>query len=61
VEVAEVKAEINDVKTAINNSMAIQLNSLQKWLDNPIQPISVFIQIGNYQRYIVAADFPITV
>ncbi len=60
-EVAEVKAEIDDVRTAVNNGMAIQLNSLRKWLDDPIQPVSASVQIGDCQRYTVAADFPTTV
>ena len=71
-EVAEIKTEmkllenrlesqIDDVRTAVNNGRAIQLNSLRKWLDDPIQPISAFVQIEDRQRYMVAADFPTTV
>jgi len=41
--------------------MAIQLNSLRKWLDDPIQPVSASIQIGDCQSYTVAADFPTTI
>jgi septal ring factor EnvC (AmiA/AmiB activator) len=74
-EVAEIKTEIgllgerqdrlenqiDDVRTAVNNGRAIQLNSLRKWLDDPIQPVSALVQIGDRQRYMVAEDFPTTV
>ena len=30
------KNQIDDVRTAVNNGRAIQLNSLRKWLDDPI-------------------------
>ena len=53
--------QIDDVRTAVNNGRAIQLNSLRKWLDDPIQPVSALVQIGDRQRYMVAADFPTTV
>ena len=55
------KSQIDDVRTAVNNGRAIQLNSLRKWLDDPIQPISALVQIGDRWRYIVAVDFPTTV
>ena len=55
------ESQIDNVRTGVNNGMAIQLNSLRKWLDDPIQPISASVQIKDRQRYIVAADFPTTV
>ena len=33
------KNQIKNIRASINNGVAIQLNSLQKWLEDPIQPI----------------------
>jgi hypothetical protein len=60
-QIDKVRTDVDDVRTAVSNGMAIQLNSLRKWLDNPIQPVSALVQIGDSQRYTVAADFPTTV
>ena len=60
-QINNVRTDVDDVRTAVNNGMAIQLNSLRKWLDDPIQPISAFVQIEDRQRYMVATDFPTTV
>jgi hypothetical protein len=53
--------QIDNVRSGVNNGMAIQLNSLRKWLDDPIQPVSASVQIEGRQRYTVAAGFPTTV
>ena len=55
------ESQIDNIRSGVNNGMAIQLNSLRKWLDDPIQPISASVQIEDRPRYIVAAEFPITV
>ena len=57
----DVKTQVKDVRIGINNTMAIQLNSLWKWLDDCILSILALVQIGDNKRYIVAKDFPITV
>jgi archaellum component FlaC len=53
--------QINDVRSGVNNGMAIQLNSLRKWLDDPIQPVSAAVLIEDRCRFTVAAGFPTTV
>ena len=35
-QIDSIRTDINDIKTAINNSMVTQLNRLQKWLNNSI-------------------------
>jgi len=55
------EGQIDDVRAGVNNTMAIQLNSLRKWLDDCISPVSALVQIGDSKRYIVAKDFPTTV
>jgi len=60
-QIDSVRTDVDDVRTAVNNGVATQLNRLRKWLDDPIQPVSALVQIGDRQRYMVAADFPTTV
>ena len=55
------KGQIDDVRVGVNNTMAIQLNSLWKWLDDYILSVSALVQIGDNKKYIVAKDFLITV
>ena len=55
------KKQIDNVRNGVNNGMAIQLNSLQKWLDDPIQPVSAYILIKDEVRFTIAIGFPITI
>ncbi|XTI90970.1 hypothetical protein V2W45_1470842 [Cenococcum geophilum] len=66
-EVAEIKTEVAEIKTenslfnqtqSLNNHTYIQLNSIQKWLDDQIEPIIAYVQDRDYYRYIVAKGFP---
>ena len=53
--------QIDNVRSGVNNGMAIQLNSLRKWLDDPIQPVSACVLIEDRARFTVAAGFPTTI
>ena len=37
--------QMDNVRDGVNNGMAIQLNSLRKWLDDPIQPVSAYVLV----------------
>ena len=43
IETRFLESQIDNVRTGVNNGMAIQLNSLRKWLDDPIQPVSASV------------------
>ena len=53
--------QIDNIRSGINNTMALQLNSFRKWLDDPIRPVSAAVLIEDCCRFTVAADFPTTV
>ena len=55
------ESQIDNVRSGVNNGMAIQLNSLWKWLNDPIQPVLASVLVEDRQMFIVAADFPTTV
>ena len=71
-DVADIKREVNqlgrrtgrleiqveDVKTQVT---ALQINSLRRMLDDPIEPISAPVEVENGRRYMVASDFPETI
>jgi len=50
--------QVEDVKTQMT---ALQINSLRRTLDDPIEPISAPVELENGRRYMVAKDFPETI
>lgn len=50
--------QVEDVKTQVT---ALQINSLRRMLDDPIEPISAPIEFESGRRYMVARDFPETI
>jgi hypothetical protein len=50
--------QVDDVKTQVT---ALQINSLRRMLDDPIEPISAPVEFENGRRYMVARDFPETI
>ena len=54
-------AQIDDVRASLHNHTVIQLNSLRKWLNDPIEPVSALNLTGDHPKYTVAPGFPITV
>ena len=50
--------QVEDVKTQVT---ALQVNSLRRMLDDPIEPISAPIELESGRRYMVARDFPETI
>ena len=64
-QVMSLERQMDDVRNSLfnqtqslNNHTFIQLNSMRKWLDDSIEPISAPVQDGGCQRYIVAKGFP---
>ena len=53
--------QVDDLKTVVSNGTAVQLNSLRKWLNDPIAPISALIQSKGSWRYTVPKGFPKTI
>ncbi|OCK93459.1 uncharacterized protein K441DRAFT_661294, partial [Cenococcum geophilum 1.58] len=54
----DVKNSLFNQTQSLNNYTYIQLNSIQKWLDDQIEPITAYVQDGDCYRYIVAKGFP---
>lgn len=50
--------QVDDVKTQVT---ALQINSLRRMLDDPIEPISAPVELDDGRRYVVARDFPETI
>ena len=50
--------QINNIRVSLHNYTVIQLNSLRKWLGDPIEPVTAPVQVGNCLRYTVAKGFP---
>ena len=57
-QIDDVKIQVDELQAGVNNNIALQRNSLRKWLDDPISPISAPIRVGDSLRYIVAKGFP---
>ena len=54
----KLEIQVDDVKTQI---IALQINSLRRMLDDPIEPVSAPVELENGRRYMVASDFPETI
>ena len=52
------ESQIDDVRASLRNHTAIQLNSLRKWLGDPIEPVSAPVQDRDCLRYTIAKGFP---
>ena len=50
--------QVDDVRASLRYYIAVQLNSLQKWLGDPIKPILVLALVEDRQIYTVAEGFP---
>ena len=50
--------QVDNVKANLVNHTAIQLNSLQKWLDDPIEPISALALDEGEFKFTIAKGFP---
>jgi hypothetical protein len=40
--------QVNDVRVSLRNYTAIQLNSLRKWLGDPIKPVLAPVKLRDY-------------
>ncbi|RHZ68579.1 uncharacterized protein CDV56_109693 [Aspergillus thermomutatus] len=52
------RAEFDGFRSGLANNTAIQINGLRKWLDDPLQPVSAPVQVGDSQAFKVASEFP---
>jgi len=57
-QVEDVKTQVEDVRASLRNHTAIQLNSLRKWLGDPIKPISALALVKDSLKYTVPKGFP---
>jgi hypothetical protein len=51
-------AQVDDVRASLRNHTAVQLNSLRKWLGDPIEPVSAPAPDEDRLRYTVGKGFP---
>jgi regulator of replication initiation timing len=50
--------QVDDVRATLRNHTAIQLNSLRKWLGDPIEPVSALALDEGSLKYTIAEGFP---
>ena len=51
-------AQVDDVRASLRHHTAVQLNSLRKWLGDPIEPILALALVEDRWMYTVAEGFP---
>src|SRR6266700_682590 len=60
-QIDSVKEDVDNVRSNVNNGVTIQLNSLQKWLNDPIEPVSAVDRTRDRPKYTIAKGFPYSV
>ena len=50
--------QVDDVRASLRHYIVVQLNSLRKWLGDPIEPILALALVEDWWIYTVAEGFP---